>query len=286
MKAPQGPLANTKSLKALAHRFAFMGLIAATFALMLIGKADTIVVERIRTAANDAVTPILSILAQPAATLSDVMSNVRELSNIREENAALKESNERLLEWQAIARQLEAENRDLRAKLNVVEEPSDNVVTARVVADTGGAFAQSLLISAGSRQAVAKGNAVKTDQGLVGRITESGRLASRVLLLTDINSRVPVRVGEAGIKAVLAGDNSDRPALQYQSGIGSVNPGDRVVTSGDAAAFPPGVPVGMVALGRDGTMQVDLFAVRDQLRFVSVVDYGLTGILTDPSGGN
>jgi len=119
----------------------------------------------------------------------------------------------------------------------------------------------------------------------VGRIIEAGQLSSRVLLITDINSRIPVRVGESGKKAVLTGDNSDRPVLLYQSGSGAVSPGDRVVTSGAAGAFPPGVPIGVVARAGSGVMKVDPYVMRDQLRYVAVVDYGLSGILAEPAGG-
>src|SRR5579862_2577948 len=123
---------------------------------MLIGKADTVVVERARIAVTDAVTPILRVMSQPAAAIADVVANFRELAAIRRENAALRETNARLLQWQSVAQRLESQNHDLHALLSLVPEPAAHFVTARVVADTGGAFAQSVIVTAGQAEGVAK----------------------------------------------------------------------------------------------------------------------------------
>ncbi len=281
MKQPTGQISRLGTLKYLAQRFAFLSLIGLTFALMLIGKADTVLVERARTAVNDAVTPILRVMAAPAATISQFISNLEELGAIRQENAKLREANERLLQWQAVAQKLENENRQLRGLLATVPEPQAQSVSARVVADSGGAFAQSLLVTAGGRDGVAKGQAVMTAEGLVGRVTQAGYRSARVLLITDINSRIPVRVGEAGDRAILTGDNSGRPRLVYLGVTSAVAPGDRVVTSGDAGAFPPGLPVGRVVVAEEGNTVVDPYFTRDRLHYVEILDFGLSGILTE-----
>ena len=268
------------TLKSLLQRFAFLSLIGLTFALMLIGKADTVLVERARSAVTDAVTPILRVMSEPASMIAQTIRNVRELASIREQNAELRESNDRLLQWQALAQRLEAENKSLRSLLALVPEPGAQFVTARVVGDVGGAFAQSVIITAGLSSGVKKGQVVKTGEGLVGRVTQAGNASSRVLLITDINSRIPVLVGEAGNRAILAGDNDARPKLLYLN-QNAAAPGDKVVTSGDAEAFPPGIPIGQVAEVGDGNVAVELFVARDKLQYVRVADYGLAGILLD-----
>ena len=281
MKQPTGQISRLGTFKYLLQRFAFLSLIGLTFALMLIGKADTILVERARMAVTDAVTPILRVMAEPAAGISQFVTNIRELAAIRQQNADLREANTRLLEWQAVAQKLENENRQLRGLLGTVYEPEARSISARVVADSGGAFAQSILITAGSRDGVAKGQAVVTGEGLVGRVTQSGFRSARVLLVTDINSRIPVRVGEAGDRAILAGDNSPRPLLNYLGMKSAVAPGDRIVTSGDAGAFPPGLPVGRVVVADETTVLVEPYASRDRLQFVEALDFGLSGILAE-----
>ncbi len=280
MRTPTGQISRLGTLKSRLQRFAFLSLIGVTFALMLIGKADTILIERARSAVTDAVTPILRVMSEPARMVAQVIGNVREIASTREQNAGLREANDRLLQWQSLAQRLEAENQSLRSLLALVPEPGAEFVSARVVGDVGGAFAQSVIITAGHASGVAKGQIVMTGEGLVGRVTQSGNASSRVLLITDINSRSPVLVGEAGNRAIRAGDNGAQPKLLYLNQSAAA-PGDRVVTSGDAEAFPPGIPIGQVAEVEDGNVAVELFVARDKLQYVRVADYGLAGILTE-----
>ncbi|MDX2145429.1 MAG: rod shape-determining protein MreC [Rhodospirillaceae bacterium] len=282
MRQATGQITRLGTLKTLLQRFAFGSLIVLTFALMLIGKAETVLVERARIAVTDAVVPILRALSEPANVIAHGISNIRELAAIREQNADLRENNERLLQWQSIAQKLEAENRSLKALLALVPEPTASFVSARVVGDTGGTFAQSILISAGASDGVKKGNVVMTGEGLVGRVTQAGARSARVLLITDINSRIPVLVGEAANRAILAGDNGLRPRLLYVGAKTVVAPGDKVTTSGDAEAFPPGLPVGRVARIEDGIIEIEPYVTRDRLEHVRVVDFGLAGILPTP----
>jgi rod shape-determining protein MreC len=273
-------------LKSLLRRSAFLLLVGLTFALMLIGKTDRVLVEWVRVAATDAVTPILRVMSEPAGAIFNLVGNVRELAAIRDKNAELRETNTRLLQWQSVAQKLEAENKSLRSLLTLVPEPNASFVTGRVVADAGGAFAQSLIVIAGSSRGVKKGQIVTTDNGLVGRVTLAGKNSSRILLISDINSRIPVLVGGAGQRAILAGNNSSRPRLLFLGSKAAVSLGDRVVTSGDAKAFPPGLSVGKVFSVKDDRVEVEPFVARDELQYVLIIDYGLSGILTSsvPAG--
>lgn len=279
MKQHSGPIGRVATLKLLAHRFALFGLVAASFGLMLLGKADTVLVERVRTAVVDAATPILDVMARPAASIAEVVDSVRHLAALRADNARLREENARLLHWQTAARRLAHENQALRAQLNYIPEPDSAFITGRVVADTGGAFVHSLLINTGARDGVRKGQAVVAGEILVGRIAEVGTRSARVLLLTDMNSRIPVMIEPSRTKAILAGNNDDRPSLEYLASGTSVSPGDRVVTSGSGGAFPPGVPVGAVASVNDGVALLEPFVRRHRLEYVTVIDFGLAGIL-------
>jgi rod shape-determining protein MreC len=278
---PTGKISRLGTLRSLLQRFAFLALIVATFALMLIGKADTVLVERARIAVTDAVAPVLHLMSQPAAAISDVVSNLHELAAIRRENAMLREENSRLLQWQSAAQRLDSQNRDLRGLLSVVPEPNAHFVTARVIADTGGAFAQSIIVMAGHAEGVAKGQVVLSGEGLVGRVMQAGIHSSRVLLITDINSRLPVLVGESSTRAIMAGDNGGRPRLLYLSAKSAVAPGDKVVTSGDAEAFPVGLPIGTVARTDGGDVEVEPHMSGDRLLYVRIFDFGLANSAAD-----
>lgn len=268
--------------KTIAQRFAYMGLLAAAVGLMVLGKVDLLLVDRFRAQVTDAVAPILDGLSRPVESVSNAVDHIRELADLKAENQRLRENQARLLQWQAAARRLEAENRMLRDLLNFVPGPEPSFITARVIADTGGAFAHSLILNAGARHGVAKGQAAMTGEGLVGRVAGVGTRSARILLITDLNSRIPVVVGRGRSRAILAGDNSDQPRLIHLPSGETVQPGDRVVTSGHGGAFPFGLPIGVVTQVDDSGIAVEPFMTRSRLEYVRLLEFGLGGILKGP----
>jgi len=286
MKQHPGMVGRLATLRLLAQRFAFLTLVLASFALMLLGKADTVLVERVRVLIDDGVTPVLQVLSRPASAVASMVNAVHDLAALRAENVRLAEENARLMHWQTVARELDNENKSLRAQLNYAPDPDSAFISARVVGDTGGAFVRSMLINAGSREGVRKGQAVISGENLIGRVAEVGDRSARILLLTDPNSNIPVVIEGSRAKAILTGDNSDRPRLNYLSPNSNPAVGNRVVTSGHGGAFPPGMPVGVIASIQDGIVRVEPFVHRYQLEYVAVVDYGLPGVLPSDQPDN
>ena len=283
MKKPSGSVSRlTTPIKAWAQRFTFLFLVVGAFSLMLIGKADTVLVERIRTAVGDAAAPILEFIARPIDTISNTLEGIGELTELRARNAALQRDIERLQHWQTLARRLEAENAALRSLSDMVPDPRLRFITARVVGDQGGAFARSVLVNAGSRDGIAKGQAAVTTEGVAGRVTEVGQRSSRVLLLTDINSRVPVLVGAARDRAILAGDNTNQPRLLYLAAGTETRPGDHVVTSGHGGVFPPGLPIGVVTQASETALRVQPFVDWAHMEFLRMADYEMPKLLLSP----
>ncbi len=272
-------------LRSFAQRFAFVLLLTSAVAIMLVGKADPLAFERARTEVTDFVTPLLDAIAQPVATGARVIEEAEQLIALRDENARLREENARLKQWQAAALNLQSENEQLRDLLSY--EPKDSVryVTARVVGDRGGAFVRSILINEGSEAGVKKGQAAVVGDGLLGRVASVGENSARVLLITDLNSRIPVMVQETRIRAVLAGDNSQNPRLVFLSANATLKKGQRIVTSGHGDVFPPGLPVGEITEVGESGVRVRPFASEDRLRFIRLVDFGRDGILTHTTAG-
>lgn len=264
-------------LKAWVQRFAFLLLVAAAVSIMVIGKTDIVAVDRVRAAVTDAFTPILNLLTSPTDVFVAGVDNLRELSDLRAENARLRAEQDRLMHWQAAARRLQAENEALRDLTNLVPNPDIQFVSAHVVGDLGGAFVRSVLVDAGSRDGVQKGQSAITGEGLAGRVFEAGNRAARLLLLTDINSRIPVVVERTRDRAVVAGDNSEQLRLLYLDPEVEVNVGDRVVTSGHGGAIIPGLPVGVVTAVTDMGIKVQPFVNWDRLEYVRILKYELTG---------
>jgi rod shape-determining protein MreC len=253
--------------------------IMASFGLMLLGKADALLAERARMAVADALAPIYAALAEPLSVVHRTVEGAGHLATLHEDNARLREENERLRRWQAVALALDAENAALKAQLRWIPDPAPSFVTARVVADAGGVYARAVLLSLGPNHSVARGQIALDDRGLVGRVTELGSRSARVLLLTDMNSRVPVTLEGSRARAILAGSNGPRPRLMYWPEGVQPAEGERVVTSAEANTFPPGLPVGIVRYSASNVPEVQPLARLDRLEMVRLFDYGLKGVI-------
>lgn len=280
MKRPGPMLRIAAPIKVLAQRFTFLGLVALSVGLMILGKAETPIVEQFRAMVTDAFVPLLDALSRPIATVSQVGDEISGILNVYQENVRLRQENERLLRWENVARQLETEDKSLRDMLHLVPDAPVSYVTARVVSDAAGMFVRSVLVTAGAHDGVAKGQVALTGEGLVGRVGEVGERSARILLLTDLNSEVPVTLENGQMRAILAGDNSDQPKLLYLTTDAHPQVGDRVVTSGSGGVFPPGLPVGVVSSIADNVVRVKPFVEFHRLDYVRLVDYGLSGTLT------
>ncbi|HTW27552.1 MAG TPA: rod shape-determining protein MreC [Acetobacteraceae bacterium] len=254
-------------------------LITVAFGVMLLGKADAVLAERVRVGMGDLLAPIYGMLAEPMARLRGGVDDLRGLFALREENARLRGEVARLRRWQAVAVALEAENQELKRNLHWIPDPTASYVTARVVADAGGVYARAVLLSLGPQHRVKRGEIALDDRGLVGRITEVGARSARVLLITDINSRFPVMLQKSGARAILVGTNGPYPHLLYWPEGVTPAEGERVVTSAEAGAFPAGLPVGLVHRTAANIVEVEPFARLDRLDIVRIFDYGLHGIL-------
>jgi rod shape-determining protein MreC len=270
------------SIRAIGQRFALPMFVVALALLIMLGKADTSLFERFRTGFADAAVPLLDLAARPAEAVDVVIDRFHDVLALYQENARLREENARLLQWQQAALNLRSENNRLKSLLNLAPESGASFVTAKVIANSGGTFVRSTLVNAGRIDGIVRGQAAITGEGLAGRVTEVGERASRVLLLTDLNSRVPVVIDGSRERAVLAGDNSDQPRLLYLGQKPSVRVGDRIVTSGHGGIFPPGLPVGVVASLENGIVRVEPFVELSRLDYLRIVDYGLSGVLPQP----
>src|SRR5512134_1098418 len=261
-------------LKALVDRFAFGALVLLSIALLALGRANLQLLEGIGTTIGDAFVPALGAMVQPISSSRRLVEQLGELVALRAENARLREQNLRLLEWQSAARQLSLENAALRQLLSMPAGPErPTAVTGRVIADTGGPFVHTVLLDVGTEHGAARGMAAVNERGLVGRVIEAGRRSSRVLLLTDFNSRIPVMVEPARDQAILAGNNSGHPALVFLP----INPrlavGDLVVTSGRDGVLPPGLEVGMVRSIDDAGVAVEPLVDFTRLEYLRLLEY-------------
>ena len=260
-------------------------LILASLALILLGRASPMVGERGRTALSDALAPLYSVLDAPFSAVRDMGGDLADTFTLRAENTQLRQENERLRRWYDVAMALDAENATLKANLHWIPDPALSYVTARVVADAGGVYARSVLLSIGPNNTVRKGQIALDASGLVGRVTEVGARSARVLLLTDMNSRIPVMLEGSRAPAILVGGNSPYPRLMFLPEGSKPAEGERVITSAVAQAFPAGLLVGTVHYSDSGVPEVDPAAHLERLEIVRIFDYGLAGVSPPESPG-
>jgi rod shape-determining protein MreC len=264
------------------QRVSFPLLLLVSVIMIALGKSDQVGFESLRDRVMDVAAPTLEVLSRPASLLDAAISRARDFVGVYRTNAQLTAENERLLIWQQAALRLASENAELRDLLKLVPEASNSFVTARIIANSGGAYVRSVMVNAGRNNGVFRGQAAITGDGLVGRVTEVGNGAARVLLITDLNSRIPVIVEASRRRAILTGDNSERPSLLNFEAGPAPRIGDRIVTSGQGGVFPPGLPVGTVVAVDSEMARVEPYAALSRVEYLRLVDYGLGEALPNP----
>lgn len=249
-------------------------LFALSLLLIVLGRIDHPFIGTVNRGISTVVTPIVVLFDSAVTGVVDAVSWVQGLAVLERENAELREENSRLQQWRFEAERLAIENRRLQEVLNVRPTFVPTLVTARVLAVAGGSYSRSILIHAGSEDGVREGLPVVDEAGLVGRTIRVGPRGTRVLLMTDVNSRIPVQTVRSRENAIVVGRNDDLARMLYLPSEADVAAGDAVVTSGHGGMFPADLQVGVVESVEEGLVLVRPSANLANLDFVRVLDYG------------
>ena len=242
--------------------------------IAFLGKADTALFDRARAALSDLTEPTLSQMRKPLIAVERWTQNAGTVFTVFQDNIQLEKENAELRKWQNVALSLESKMQRYEVLLNAVRDSELPSVTARVIGEATRPFIKSMILNAGAEQQVKKGQAVVDERGLLGRIYVTGEKTSWVILLTDLNSRVPVVIEPLHRRAILTGDNTPAPLLELDVGDGPVKPGDRVVSTGDGGLLPPNLPIGTV-MQEGSELRVVLFARPGTSDFVHIMAYSL-----------
>lgn len=249
-----------------------VGVLAVVLVLVfLVWRIDSPRVERFRMAVIDRVVPSFDWALAPVTQVTALADDFRSYARIMEQNQQLRRELQQMRAWREAALQLEQRNAELLDLNQVRLDPQLTHVTGVVMADSGSPFRNSVLLNVGERDGVVDGWAVMDGLGLAGRISGVGNRTARVVLLTDSASRVPVVVQPSGQRAMLSGDNSAFPLLDFVEDPDDLRPGDRVVSSDDGGVFPAGLLVGEVVMSRDRRLRVRLAADYGRLEFLRVL---------------
>lgn len=246
-------------------------LVVMLLGLFLLWRIDSPRVERLRMEITDRVIPNFAAITAPMTSAVNILRSARSYTRIYQQNQELRRELQQMKAWKEAALQREQENARLLDLNNVRLDPKFTKITGVVLADSGSPFRQTVLLNVGRRDGIVDGWAAIDGIGLVGRIAGVGERTSRVILLTDTASRIAVSIESNGQRAMIVGDNTSRPPLEFLEAPETVRPGDRVVTSGDGGVFPSGLLVGQVTQTLSGRLRVRLAADMQRLEFLRVV---------------
>ncbi len=264
-------------------------LVLSVFVLLLLAvfivwRIDSPRIERLRADITDRVVPNMDWAMAPVTGTVNLFRDFQSYQRLAEQNQELRSELRQMRAWKEAALQLEQENARLLDLNNVQLDPRLTYITGVVLADSGSPFRQSVLLNIGARDGLVDGWATMDGIGLVGRISGVAQNSARVLLLTDANSRVPATIQPSGEQALVAGDNTGRPLVEFIENRDVVRPGDRVVSSGDGGVFPAGLLIGALEVDRGGRLRVRLSADYERLEFLRVLRHYGTPQVSDTGG--
>lgn len=240
---------------------------------------------------DDAAAVAGRVATGPVRSSENVFDRIGAMWGQTERIEQLERENRELLAWRELAERLAERNARYEALLRMPEDAFgagadiEHAIAAQLVLDSGGPFTRTLVANAGRDHGVRVGYIAVNENGLVGRVVSVGRRSSRVLMLDDYSSRIPV-MGEASrVRAVLAGQATQPPELftrpfevqpprlDFVVGEESLREGERMVTSGDGGLYPRGIPVGVARRSGDGQWRVALASSRRPIDFVRLIPY-------------
>ena len=254
-------------------------LLLGLFGLFILWRIDSPRVEKFRALVIDTFVPNFEWILRPMTSVVKLAQEYQSYDKLLQQNKELRRELQQMKSWKEAALQLEQENARLLDLNQLRVDSKLTHVSGIVIADSGSPFRQSVLLNIGSRDGIKDGWAAMDGLGLVGRISGVGSSTSRVILLTDTASQIPVIIQPSGQRAILMGDNSFAPPVEFIENVDLVRPGDRVVTSGRGGVLPAGLLIGTLALDPNNRIRARLAADYERLEFLKVLrDYGTEAI--------
>ncbi len=246
------------------------GLALLALVFLVLDKTENRQLKKLKAQALDLAAPALELASVPAGYIQRSFDRVQSFYEINRKFSELQKENKRLrrVEWNID--KLERNNSRLKALLNSAEETPLKFVSGRIISGNPGLFGHHMLVNVGHRNGIHAGFAVINSTGFIGRTVDTGTRTSRILLLTDKTSRIPITIGKQGVRGVAIGTGSIFPKIDFLAHNRRIFEGDHVYTSGDGGDLPRGLSIGVVKK-IDNQFHIALVAGKQTNEYVSIL---------------
>ena len=251
------------------QRFSLFALTVISILLIFLETIDTKPLNTIRSFIKDIIYRTAVVANYPTKIFSGSYNVVEDHFNLYKDYDNLKKENEELKSKYSKSEFLELENSQLRKLINEQTESQSNLVSARVMLEEQSPYLNSFVINIGANKELKNGMAVLDGKNFIGRIVDVNFFSSRILLITDLNSKIPVISEPSGNHAILSGHGDSKPTLEYLSENHKIEQGDKIYTSGKEGIFAPGIPIGESNVLGD-LVEVDLYSELSEITFVNI----------------
>ena len=258
------------------QRFSLFVLTIISILLIFLETINTKPLNKIRSLIKDVVYRGAVVATFPNKIFSGSYNSVQDHFSLYRDYNELKKENEELKNKKSKSDFLELENSQLRKLIDEQMQSESNLVSARVLLDEQSPYLNSFVINIGANKDIKNGMAVLDGKNFIGRIVGVNFFSSRILLITDLNSKIPVISEPSGNHAVLSGHGKAQPTLEYLSENHEIEEGDKIYTSGKEGIFAPGIPVGEARIKKD-KLQVKLYSNLNEITFVNINLEGFKG---------
>jgi len=251
------------------QRFSLFLLILFSIFLLFVETIESKPLNFLRSVIKDSIYRGSVIVSSPAKGVGILFENTKEHITLYGNYEKLKKENVELKNQLADSEFLALENSQLKEIIGEQIDSDSNYVTSRVMLDKQSPYLNSFILNSGSNKEIKKGMAVLDGKNFIGRIVDVNYFSSRVLLISDLNSKIPVIVQPDGYQAILSGRGTKNPVLEYLPKNNSIEIGNKVYTSGKEGIFSPGIPIGEIKFENE-KINVNLFSNLTQITYVNI----------------
>tara|TARA_Y100000766_G_scaffold155467_1_gene133449 strand:+ start:496 stop:1344 length:849 start_codon:yes stop_codon:yes gene_type:complete len=255
------------------QRFSLIGLIFFSVGLLILSKINLPFTNYLKITLNEIVYRTSFIVSVPEKKILDLSNKIQDHYNVYNDYVLVKEKIKTLESKKYETQFLEVENKRLKKAINEYIFKSDELV-AKVLIDKNSPFLKSVIVNKGSKDKVKLGMAVLDGSYLVGKIVEVNYSTSRALLVSDLNSKIPVGIEPGNIQSILSGTGKQNGKIEYLETDILIKDKSIVYTSGSGGLFKSGIPVGIYHIEKEEDYEVvHFFSKLSQLTFVKLVSF-------------